>query len=127
MLEPLIKIVFTFEEALLRPLKTFKFFIAILAIFTLEIQPAFLFAAPLVYKDVERRMENKEFDNAEKLLGIYLSLNDKDVTALSMRGRLYQEAGDKVFYLGYPATLFSYYKRVIIDRRYLCLAICNGI
>jgi tetratricopeptide (TPR) repeat protein len=58
-------------------------------------QTAFLFAAPLFYKDVESRMAAKEYDKAESIIGIYLSLNDKDVTALSMLGRLYQETGDK--------------------------------
>lgn len=71
-----------------------KIAITIFVALLLEMQPAALFAAPLIYKDVERRMEEKEFDNAKKLLGIYISLNDKDVTALSMLGRLYQEAGD---------------------------------
>lgn len=56
-------------------------------------QPVQLFAAPLVYKDVERRIEAKDLDGAGKLLDIYLSLNDKDVTALSMKGMLYQDAG----------------------------------
>ncbi len=71
-----------------------KIAIAIFVTLLLEMHPAFLFAAPLVYEDVERRIEVKEFDKAEELLNRYLSLNDKDVTALSMLGRLYQEAGD---------------------------------
>ncbi|MDD5136615.1 MAG: tetratricopeptide repeat protein [Candidatus Omnitrophica bacterium] len=58
-------------------------------------QAAPLFAAPLIYKDVERRIRAGEFDNAESLLNAYLSSSDKDVTALSMLGRLYQDTGNK--------------------------------
>ena len=70
--------------------------IAMFAVAILAMQATSLFAAPLLYKDVENRIEKGEFDEAESLLNnIYLSLNDKDVTALSMLGMIYQETGDR--------------------------------
>ncbi|MFA5143926.1 MAG: tetratricopeptide repeat protein [Candidatus Omnitrophota bacterium] len=92
------------------------------------IQAVPAFSEPFFYKDVERRMAAKEFDEAESLLGIYLSLNDKDVTALSMLGRLYQEMGNRkraAQYLnkaikvnpGYPPAHFFLGKSYYMDMK----------